>query len=276
MADDRPPDPARSSPRLRVGLIGFGTIGRQVWRRLSEQPALGLDLAFVHARDPSKLADVPPALVLDDLSRADRYAPDLVVEMAHPDITRRWGEALLAQASYLPLSVSALADDALRERLVRRAQSAGTCLAVPHGALMGLDSLHEWRHQWDEVTITFRKSPANIDFSESGLDGGSIRVETVVYDGPVRGIAARFPRNVNTMVTCALATIGLDRCRGRLVAVPGLPVAIAEVEARGRDGSRLAMHKSQPVVGVSGTEMFESQFASILRAAGRLEPLAFV
>lgn len=25
-------------------------------------------------------------------------------------------------------------------------------------------------------------------------------------------VAARFPRNVNTMVTCALATVGLDEC----------------------------------------------------------------
>jgi hypothetical protein len=57
---------------------------------------------------------------------------------------------------------------------------------------------------------------------------------------------------VNTTVTCALATTGLDQCRGRLVAVADLPVAIAEVEAVGRDGSRLPMRKEQPVIGVSG------------------------
>ena len=100
--------------------------------------------------------------------------------------------------------------------------------------------------------------------------------ETVLYDGPARGIATRFPRNVNTMITCALATVGLDRCRARMVAVPGLHVAIAEVLARGRDGSLLSMRKEQPAVGVSGTEMFESQFASIVRAAGLRESLAFV
>ena len=56
--------------------------------------------------------------------------------------------------------------------------------------------------------------------SESGFDAASIRQETLVYDGPVRGIAALYPRNVNTMVTCALATTGLDACHARLVAVP--------------------------------------------------------
>ena len=266
---------AGARPR-RIGLIGFGYVGRQVFRRIARDPAWGIGIAFVHNRSAATLAEVPPELVLHDLAGMADRAPDLVVEMAHPDYTRRWGEAVLAHASYMPLAVTALADDALRGRLIAAAGAAGTSLAVPHGALMGLDSLHEWRAHWAEVTITFRKSPANIDFSESGLDPAAIRGETVLYDGPARGIARLFPRNVNTMVTCALATTGLDACRARLVAVPDLPVAIAEVEARGRDGSRLHMVKEQPAVGVSGTEMFESQFASILRAAGARRALDFV
>ena len=201
---------------------------------------------------------------------------DVVVEMAHPQYTRDWGERILSQADYLPLSVTALADDALRERLIERARSSGTHLSVPHGALMGLDTLREWRHMWSDVEIAFFKNPANIDFAESGIDPAALRSETVVYEGPVRGIAGCFPRNVNTMVTCALATVGLDRCRAKLVSVPGLNVAIAEVKATGRDGSRLAMRKEQPATGVSGTEMFESQFASILRAAAAREVMEFV
>jgi aspartate dehydrogenase len=78
------------------------------------------------------------------------------------------------------------------------------------------------------------------------------------------------------MITCALATVGLDRCRARLVSCPALRVAVAEVEARGRDGSLLTMRKEQPATGVSGTEMFESQFASIVRAARCRETLSFV
>lgn len=262
--------------RCRVGLIGYGYIGRQVWQRIAAGADTGLEIAFVHNRSPEALAEVPPAQRLHDLADFERHAPDLVVEMAHPSYSQRWGEHILGVADYLPLSVTALADDALRERLLARARAAGTVLGVPHGALMGLDSLHEWRAAWEEVTIAFHKHPSNIDFSASGLPAGPYDGPTVLWDGPVRGIAAKFPRNVNTMVTCALATIGLDRCRAVLVADPALRCAIADVQARGRDGSLLHLRKEQPALGVSGTEMFESQWASIRRMAGALEALSFV
>lgn len=251
----------------RIGLIGFGFIGAQVYTRLRARNEYGLEVAFVHNRDRARLAEVPRELILDDLARMHERNAGLIVEMAHPDYSRQYGEAILAHADYLPLSVTALADQALLDRLTAQARRSGHRLLIPHGALMGTDNLFESRHMWAEVEITFIKNPANIDFSESGYDPSRITGETVVYDGPARAIAALYPRNVNTMVTCALATIGLDRCRARLVASPALKVAIAEVRALGRDGSLLQMRKEQPVSGVSGTEMFESQFASILRAA---------
>jgi predicted dinucleotide-utilizing enzyme len=260
----------------RVGLIGFGFIGSQVYERIRLQPELGLEVAYVHNRNSARLKDVAPEHVLGDLAQGASRTPDLVVEMAHPDYTRRFGEQILAQADYLPLSVTALADDALRERLLSQAKRSGTRLLIPHGALIGTENLVEWRHMWEEVEITFTKNPANIDFSESGYDPATIQDETVVYDGPVRGIARLFPRNVNTMVTCALATTGLDRCRAKLIAVPGLNVAIADIRAVGRDRAVLSMRKEQPMVGVSGTELFESQFRSILRAANAGGAMEFV
>jgi aspartate dehydrogenase len=92
----------------------------------------------------------------------------------------------------------------------------------------------------------------------------------------VRAIAALYPRNVNTMVTCALATIGLDRCRARLIADPRLDHAVAEVEAFGSDGSYLTTVKRQPAIGVSGTEMIQSSLRSLAKATGALATLDFV
>lgn len=257
------------TPRApRIGVIGYGYIGRYLCQQIQENPEWGLELAFVWNRDTSKLSDLRPGLALDDLAQLGSRWPDLVVECAHPDISRQYGETILRTADYLPLSVNAMADAELEARLVAAAKTHEKRIFIPHGALIGLDNLVEVRDMWQEVTITFRKHPNNIDFSESGIDGSNISEPTIVYDGPVRGIAQKFPRNVNTMTTCALATVGLDRCRAVLEADPALEVAIAEVHAVGKDGSIHESRKVQPVVGVSGTEMLAAQVGSVLRAAG--------
>ena len=260
----------------RIGLIGFGHLGRSIYERIAAEPGLGIEIAFVWNRSADKLADVPTDLQLASLDEAADRTPDLIIEVAHPGITRDHGARFLEHADYLPLSVSALVDDALYKRLSDTASAHGTRLLIPHGALMGVDNLRESREIWREVSVTFEKHPAAIDFSESGIDGGALTERGTVFEGTAREIGALFPRNVNTMVTCALATVGLDQCRARLIADPALDVGIAIVEAQGTDGSSLTMRKEQPMAGVSGTEMFASIFGSILRAAGGTGPVDFV
>jgi predicted dinucleotide-utilizing enzyme len=258
----------------RIGIVGFGFIGASLFREIASGED-GLRIAFVHNRSPGKLDGVPADLVLDDLSDFAARKPDLIVECAHPDITVRHGVDFLKTTDYMPLSVTALADDVLRDRLMATARANGHRLLLPRGALVGMDSLFSWRHMWREVTITFRKHPRNLDLARTGRNADSITDKMILYDGPVRGIAADYPRNVNTMVTCALATIGLDKCRARLIADPELDHAVAEVEAHGNDGSYLSTVKRQPAIGVSGTEMFQSTLRSVRKATGDLQTLDF-
>lgn len=64
--------------------------------------------------------------------------------------------------------MTALAD-ALREALIRQAGDAGTSLAIPQGALMGLDRLREWRRAWEEVCIRFCKEQPASGVSGTGM-----------------------------------------------------------------------------------------------------------
>ena len=41
----------------RIGLVGFGFIGSGVYRRIVEQTALGLEIAFVHNRGLERIAE---------------------------------------------------------------------------------------------------------------------------------------------------------------------------------------------------------------------------
>src|SRR3954453_19838966 len=101
----------------RVGIVGFGFIGASLYRALEKHEIDGLQVDFVFNRSPGKLSVVPADLVLPDLSRARQRRPDPIVECSHPDTSIEYGAGFLSQCDYMPLSVTALADDPLRETL---------------------------------------------------------------------------------------------------------------------------------------------------------------
>lgn len=259
----------------RVGLIGFGYIGSNLYKRLAENHP-DVEIRFVYNRSRAALSALSREIILDDPELAGRYSCDLIVEMAHPSITERYGMGFLRSSDYMPLSVNGLVDAALLRKLVDIAEENGHRLLIPHGALMGCDNLIEWRHMWQEVCITMRKHPKHLNLPNLPKNTGRDIKEIILYDGPVSGIARKFPRNVNVMVACALATVGVSQCRGRLIADPDTENAVLEVAAAGKDGSELYMRKEAPMAGVSGTEMFESQYRSVLKALGLYQTLDFV
>jgi len=255
------------SDRPRIGLIGYGYIGQYIYEQITTRPDLGLDIAFVHNRTPARVADLPSDVILEDLADFREQGADLIVELAHPDVTRRYGVDFLAHTDYMPLSLTAFADATLEAELLDTAHSAGTRVFVPHGAVIGLDALEEGRDTWDEVRIVMKKPVRSLDFSAAPqIDAASIDGETVLFEGTARDICPLFPRNVNSHAAVALAGIGFDRTRSVLIADPALEVSIIELEARG-GGVEISIRRENPMAGVSGVMTLMSSLASIGRAS---------
>ena len=103
-------------PRRRVGIVGFGKLGQFLVEAILTDPTASarLELAFVWNRTAATVVDdprVPDDAVLQDLSDFASRKADLIVEVAHPNITKIHGDAFLASgADYMCGSPTAFAD----------------------------------------------------------------------------------------------------------------------------------------------------------------------
>ena len=246
----------------RIGLVGYGLIGRAIHQMIAEDSQNGMEVVFIHDVVPETLREIPPELVLEDLGQFAAASPDLVVEMAHPDVTRQWGTTFLEKTDYMFISVTALADEGMVETLEAVTQKHGTRAFVPHGGVVGMDALRENRDVWDTVDIIMKKPPKNVDCDRAGIDPDSVTEETVLYDGPTRGVCPLFPRNVNTHATIAYAGIGFDRTHSLLVVNPAWNTAALAVHAKG-PGIELHVERVEGITGVTGASTPASIYNSV-------------
>lgn len=248
-----------TSKTHRIGIIGYGYIGSELHKLLNDTT---VEVGSVFNRSEEKLNDIQDIATTDINEFVEGCAGlDLVVELAHPDISREWGEAILGKTNYMPCSVTALADDKVKDSLIEAAKTNNTQLLVPHGAVVGMDNIVEARDNWESLTITFRKPPASIGEGEEPDED-----ETIIFEGTVRQAAAKFPRNVNAMVACALASVGIDKAVARMIADKRATMLRGEFEFVGKDGSLLSISKAEPARGVSSPGMITSLKGSVLRA----------
>jgi len=139
------------------------------------------------------------------------------------------------------LSAGALIDDSLREAAEGAARRSGALLFVPSGGIGGLDALKTaCLAGVDQVSIQIAKPPAawkGIAFVEkSGVDLDRLQAPHVLFEGPAREGVPHFPQNVNIAAVLALAGIGMDRTRLKVVADPGLTLNTHTIRVSGASG----------------------------------------
>lgn len=170
--------------------------------------------------------------VVTDLNALMDDRPDVVVECAGQQALVQNGAAVLARGCDLIVaSVGALADDRLLDDLRRTAKAGGAQMFIPSGAIGGIDALGAARLSGiDSVTYTGRKpalawvgTPAEHLLNLDRLDTAQ-----VFFEGTARDAARQYPRNANVAATLALAGIGMDATRVRLIADPAATANIHE------------------------------------------------
>ena len=232
---------------MRVGIIGGGTIARLFLEHIARGELAGAEVVAIVGRSERSrgrpLAAEFKVPFVTDLQGLLAQKPDVVVEAASHEAVREYGVQLLdGGVATIVLSGGALCDDTLRAALERAAERSGALLYIPSGGICGLDALKAACIAGvDEVEISVTKPPAawtGIAYVETlKIDLAGLTAPTVLFDGTAREGVPLFPANVNIAAVLAMAGVGFDRTRLKVVADPTLTYNTHYIEIRGKTGN---------------------------------------
>jgi aspartate dehydrogenase len=225
-----------------VALIGYGGIAQDALAALhaagsSVKIAGVLCRAGRSAKARAALGDVT---VVESLADLLALRPNIVAEVAGQGAVAEYGPEVLRRGfDLLVISVGALAEPALRERLKAAAVEGNSRLLLPAGAVGGIDAiaamraggLNSVRYRSRKPPAAWRGSPA-----EKVADLDKLTGRTVLYRGTAGEAALLYPQNANVAAAVALAGLGFDNTEVELVADPQAPGNVHEIEAEGAAG----------------------------------------
>lgn len=256
---------------MRIGIIGYGAIGAALHDALRETDHPVVGVLVRQTPDALRARVGEQVRVVSDLDELLALSPQVVVECAGHAALRAYGATVLKAPAHLVVaSVGALADPAL-EASLRSAATDAARLVIPSGALGGLDALGAARRSGlDEVLYTSRKAPSawKGTKAESLIDLATVTSPEVFFEGTARQAALDFPQNANVVAAVALAGIGFDRTRVRLLVDPAATGNRHLVEARGSFGELSATVLARTLPANPKTSMLAPY--SLVRAVSNL------
>jgi len=229
---------------LKVGIIGYGTIGEDVAEAIRQGKAGAAVVTSVLVRDRRKVVQASggeaPFAFIDapDVFFAEKY--DVIVECAGHEAVRAYGEtALRSGADLMVVSVGAFADEELRNRIAAAAIETGRKVVVPSAAIGGLDRIAAGSvGAIDEVTLITRKPPKAWYGTavEEQVDLAALSEPFLAFEGAAREAAVKFPESVNVSAALSLAGVGFDATKVKVYADPTVTHNTHEIAATGLFG----------------------------------------
>lgn len=189
---------------MKVGVIGCGAIGAEVARAAFVMDDVSGVVVFDIDVDATAPLIREGIATLAEDANAVVDAADIVIECANKGVVETFIPRALEQGKRVVLlTIGALADDLLRERLLALARAKGGKIHLPSGAVMGIDGVRGARESGLKAVTLVTTKP------QEGL-GRAVDKWTLLFNGPARDAVAQFPKNVNVAATLSLAGLGFD------------------------------------------------------------------
>ncbi|KYK24948.1 aspartate dehydrogenase [Thermoplasmatales archaeon SG8-52-4] len=225
---------------MKLGIIGCGAIGTDVAYEADKMKEIEKIYLFDIKRDASnklfeslKKAEIKP--VKDFLQDVDT-----VFEAASQGAVDEYAEEIIsAGKDMVIMSVGKLLDNKFMKKIEKIAKEKKCRIYLPSGAVCGIDGvLSASIDTIDEVTLVTTKPAESLDKKVSR--------RKVVYEGNARHAVKKFPMNINVAASLALAGIGFDETKVKIVVDPVATRISHKILAHGRFGRLRAEVENMP------------------------------
>jgi aspartate dehydrogenase len=233
----------------KVGVIGYGSIGREIISAIRRQEIPNAKIVALFDKESQVIDSVEYdnrqlQLFSDfkEFCNSPVYSSlDIVIECASKGAVREYGKIIIeSKKDLIVLSVGAFSDINFLSELQNLSNLNNTRILIPTGAIAGLDSIRSVKMYLDSLSITTTKHPKSFAgapfFKNSKIKLDDISNKTVLFEGNAITAIEYFPANVNVAVSIALAGIGLEKTRVKIIADPMISVNKHEILAKGSFG----------------------------------------
>lgn len=237
---------------LKVGMIGYGTIGKDVAEAITEGNAGQTTLSAILVRNLDKMQDVSydDCLITNDEHAFFDTKPDVIIEAAGHHAVQNYAEtSLRSGCDFMIVSVGAFCDEALYEHIYSVAEETGQKLYFPSAAVAGLDRIAAGAQgPIDEIKLVTRK-PTKAWYgtiAEEKVDLDTVTEPTQIFKGTARESARMFPESVNVSAALSLAGRGFDQTNVEVYVDPTIHQNTHEIVARGHFGEVNVQVRNNP------------------------------
>lgn len=219
---------------MNIGIIGTGNIASYLLEQINQyQKADGRVIAIFGRNEEmgQQLSERFEADFYTDLQGFLNLPLDIVVEAATVEAAGIYVKDVVEHQKDLVVgSIGVFKDMPFLEELKSLAEAKGTNIYLPSGAIGGLDVLQSAKAAGglERVQITTRKSPVSL--------GVEAEEERVIFEGSAFEAVERFPKNINVALVLAIAGIGVDKTRVRIIVDPDIERNTHTIEAEGTFG----------------------------------------
>jgi aspartate dehydrogenase len=228
---------------MKIGIIGVGAIGNILAKAVNEMELVDKLWLYDKSRKKAIIVakELSKALVANTAKELIENV-DLVVESASQQAVKEYSyQVLNSKKDLMIMSLGALVDNKLRKELEAIAAQKNIKIYLPSGAVLGIDGIKAAKlAKVSEVTLTTIKNPRAFKDNEylksRNIDIEMIKRAKVLFVGSAEEAVKYFPENINVASCIALAGIGANKTKVKIIAEPKIKENIHKINVKGAFG----------------------------------------